>query len=304
MDNDIKTEMAASAFDNQDITADILNGMAVDLGKTRFSDFVNSKEYAVDELNDITAALVGKGILTLDNMCKPAMAAIRVNIATGAIVFGNGVKIRIKNAVSIEIPGTQEYFVYAYCDFGSGKAYIVVSLTEPADDEYTVMLCEIKNFQITKDRRAFSQAKVLLPSEAQNISTFIEFTTPRITEVGKHPFNISVPFSTSNFRYLCLHFKDLELGHTSGPTGLIWYDRVENKFSYGNNGYFYNESYTATIYSSTSIAGITSLKIDSVTVSGSTAKINLSYAIYVPSGSSPASSVDVKIPILFIGGTL
>ena len=49
-------------LDNQEVTADILNGIAKDLGATTFDKFKDGVTFGADDLNEITAALVTPGL--------------------------------------------------------------------------------------------------------------------------------------------------------------------------------------------------------------------------------------------------
>lgn len=124
----------ASILDNQDVTADILNNIAVDLGATDFNYFQDNTSYAVDKLNEITKALTGPGVLRVGNMCKVTKNNNTVYVSDGVIVFENGVKITISVPQQLTItPGVINY-IYAINDITNNRAYLYVTQSKQSGD--------------------------------------------------------------------------------------------------------------------------------------------------------------------------
>ena len=159
----------ATFEDNAVVTAEDLNNVAIDLGDTTFSAFSDEK-FGVDKLNEITADLVGKGILTTGDRCEPIISGDKVYIKNGVIVFGSGAKIRIESPV--EIAAAAGDYIYAYNDVLTGKASIIASAEMPdADDEKVVMLAQIDGAGTLADKRILSVAKALSASDF-SVQTF------------------------------------------------------------------------------------------------------------------------------------
>lgn len=157
--------MADSILYNQEVTAEMLNDIAIDLGNTSFNGFGEEK-FGADKLNEITSSLVSKGVLTSDNQCKPIVNGNYVSIQTGTIVFGNGAKKKITEVVNVEKKkGT---YIYALNNVSAGICKITVSETDPAtdatlsEDDY-VAIAKISSGGSLTDKREFSAAKVKMP---------------------------------------------------------------------------------------------------------------------------------------------
>ena len=65
--------MSSGIFYNRQVSAADVNDLAKDLGNTSFNGF-GTEKFGADELNGITKSLVGKGVLTSDNMCRPVVS--------------------------------------------------------------------------------------------------------------------------------------------------------------------------------------------------------------------------------------
>lgn len=160
--------------DNDIITASELNNIAADLGETTFSNYNDSQTYNIDNLNDITAAIVTKGILSRFDRCACSLIGTVLTIKTGIIVFESGAKIRITSNKIINIPdSTNKYFVFAHRDATTGAATIQVQTALP-DSGDIVELCEIDGGILT-DKRIQAVSKCALT--ADGISRKIHVTT-------------------------------------------------------------------------------------------------------------------------------
>ncbi|MBE7044786.1 MAG: hypothetical protein E7397_04600 [Ruminococcaceae bacterium] len=139
------------------ITAEDVNNLAVDLGATEFSQFQNSEPYAVQQLNNITKDLVSAGILLSLNQCKLTKAEDKVTIDTGIIVFNNGAKKRITEALQVDFVANT--YIYALNNTATNTCQIVVSETEPDSTSDYVMLGQVDADGNVLDKRFFSKYK-------------------------------------------------------------------------------------------------------------------------------------------------
>ena len=147
-------------LDNQEVNADILNGIAKDLGCPDFSEFVNDEKFGADKLNSITAALVTPGVLgTGSEDCKCSIVDGMVSIGTGTIVFANGAKMKIAENQLLEIVQSTKTYVIAVNDITNNKMLLYNSDVLPDEDDY-VLLAEVSATGELIDKRAWSTAKV------------------------------------------------------------------------------------------------------------------------------------------------
>ena len=154
----------AEILDNQEVTTETLNNIAIDLGATTFNGFPENK-FGVDELNNITKTLVSKGITQGANRCKPYLSGSDLYINTGTIIFATGAKIRITSPQKVTAEaGT---YIYALNDTSRNIAEITVSETKPTTGDF-VMLAYLDADSTLTDMREFSKANVAL-SAAQAI---------------------------------------------------------------------------------------------------------------------------------------
>lgn len=159
----------ATFEDNAVVTAGGLNNIAVDLGHTTFSLF-SDEPFGVDELNRITADLVGKGVLTTGNRCEPKLDNGKVYIQSGVIVFGSGAKIRIESPV--EVAAAKGDYIYAFNDVTTGKASIITSADKPTTGDF-VMLAQLDSAGTVVDERILSVAKALSTADF-SVQTFTD----------------------------------------------------------------------------------------------------------------------------------
>lgn len=153
----------AEILDNHEISTETLNNIAIDLGATSFNGFTTNK-FGADALNDITKALVGRGVTQGGNKCKPYLFENDLYISTGTIIFANGAKIRVTEPLKI----TKQVNTYAYAlnDTTLNTAQITVSETEPTTGDF-VKLAYIDENGALSDKRQWAISNVLL---AQNQS--------------------------------------------------------------------------------------------------------------------------------------
>ena len=131
--------MSDDFLDNQEITAEDLNNIAIDLGSADFSHFQNGVPTAVSELNKITADLVSPGVLLKDNRCAVGVVDNKITVDTGVIVFNNGAKKRITELQTLDlIEGTANY-VYAMNDVENNITTLNVAESYPVEGDYVVL---------------------------------------------------------------------------------------------------------------------------------------------------------------------
>ena len=95
---------------SQEITADDINGIAVDLGAQSFSYFKNGVSYAVDQLNEISKALASKGITSNGNKFQISVSNGNVVIGTGVGIFESGKKVTLNAPLTLPYKQGELYF--------------------------------------------------------------------------------------------------------------------------------------------------------------------------------------------------
>ncbi len=150
---------------SQEVTAEDLNNVAIDLGKADFSEFTEGEPYSVDKLNDITASLVSAGVLFIGDRCKVSLVDNDIFVSGGVCVFGNGAKIRISDAgekLALIEGGTN--YVYVYYDRSNANIVTLInSLAAPAESESCILLAEISTAGKITDKRVYSTYKMDFP---------------------------------------------------------------------------------------------------------------------------------------------
>lgn len=157
--------------DNQIITAQDLNNIAVDLGAVTFSNFEDGKAYAVPELNNITKELVTKGILKTQNECKCTINDNAVTVDTGVVVFSDGCKIRIEEPQTIQLSSEELTYIFVEHDNELDRVTLTSDTQLPTNDY--VLLATAENGTIT-DKRSYSIAKVNLTAEGKSYMVTLE----------------------------------------------------------------------------------------------------------------------------------
>ena len=154
----------------QAVTAEELNGIVIDLGNTDFSAFTNNTPYAVNKLNEITCALVSKGILSSGNKCEVTVDIEnqKIIIADGIIVFSSGAKKKITNNLEIDFTVGNAYYVYALNDEANNTCKIVLSEGAPDVSSDHVKLAEISADGSLTDKRVLAKAKCEIFTEGNS----------------------------------------------------------------------------------------------------------------------------------------
>ncbi|MBQ7976823.1 MAG: hypothetical protein IJ300_14150 [Clostridia bacterium] len=152
----------ATFLDNQEVTAEDLNNIAIDLGYPDYSHFPEeTPPSAVAALNQITADLVTSGVLLTGNRCAVTYADGIIYVDTGIIVFESGAKKRIESIQQLQaLEGTS--CVYALNDTINNTISLVCASEFPTEGDF-VKLASVTSGKIT-DSRIYSTAKVDLPT--------------------------------------------------------------------------------------------------------------------------------------------
>lgn len=152
--------MSDSFLNNQEVTEEDLNQIAIDLGYAEYSHFPEDPpQSAVSALNQITGDLTGAGLLMIGNRCKASLSGNIISVQDGVCVFANGAKKRLESAVSIDyIPDTTNY-IYFLNDTAGNKISLINSSEMPAVSDDYVMLATIQDKKVI-DKRKLSTSKV------------------------------------------------------------------------------------------------------------------------------------------------
>lgn len=158
----------------QEIYADNLNNIAVDLGNTSFSVFKNEKPYAVEQLNQITSSIVGKGITTNGNKLSVDISEDKntIIINTGIGIFSSGKKFRLTAPLSIPFQAGE---LFIENDEAVNKVSVKIGVLSSENDN--IHLATIAEDGRLTDMRAYAKANVDLPSESNSYSKNISIDT-------------------------------------------------------------------------------------------------------------------------------
>lgn len=132
---------------NQEVTAEDLNNIAIDLGLPEYSAFSDGTLYAVDALNQITADLVEPGILLTGNRCSVTYQNGIIYVDTGIVVFNSGAKKRIDEKQSFTALEGKSY-IYAIHDTANNRISLVCADAFPAEGDY-IKLATVEDGVVT-----------------------------------------------------------------------------------------------------------------------------------------------------------
>lgn len=196
--------MSDTFLDNQIVTAQDLNNIAIDLGAADYSHFPETPpQSAVAALNEITKDLAGAGILGCKNKCAPSIESNTVTVDTGVIVFSTGAKKRIEVPVTIDVESGKKSCIYALNDTENNTIYINASDAFPEGD--CVYIAEISASGVLTDKRQYSVMKVV--SDAPHVVQEAEWDgsvtgTPAIGDLV-----YSLPLISSSFKHIYVYRK-------------------------------------------------------------------------------------------------
>ena len=144
-------------LDNQEVTADVLNAISVDLGGDDLKFSANEK-FGADKLNSITGDLTGPGVLLSGNCCSVTVSDNKIYVHDGIIVFNSGAKKTITANVEIGNTSQTKQYIYAYNNTAANMIQLIAAEEAPSIGDY-VMLAEVTGTSII-DRRTVSFSKV------------------------------------------------------------------------------------------------------------------------------------------------
>lgn len=242
--------MAEGVYYNQEVTAEMLNGMAADLGHTSFNGFSNDVKFGADELNKITGDLVSAGVLISGNMCRVIKDdSGNIILQTGIIVFANGAKMEITSPVTIDADaGT---VIYALNDTLQGKCTIEVAQSYPTEGDF-VKLCTVGANKTLTDNRTIAQAKMELNTGNSSWSVDVVYPTPASYEYSW--VTTEIPRAVwDKYNYVIFTYQ-LDVHYINGINKIIPFDKMYTKplllnvpgtkkdpfigFTYGSRYYF------------------------------------------------------------------
>ncbi len=168
------------------VTAQSLNNIAIDLGKGDFSVFSDNTPYAVDKLNEITKALVGKGISSALNKFEITVSAESVVVGTGIAFFESGKKLKIEMPVTLPFKAGE---LYLYENISTGV--VNINIGELPTDNY-IHLATINEDLTFVDKRTIAKANVVLPTEGNSYSFTDTIEFRKNEEISKSK-NFSIP---------------------------------------------------------------------------------------------------------------
>ena len=163
--------MTDSILDNQEVTAEILNNISIDLGNDDLT-FTSTEKFGADKLNKITGDLVGSGILSggsnQGNNCKIYISDGKIYIKSGIMVFADGKKKTIEN--DTEISELQDCAVYALNNTSLNTIQIIAGTSYPSSGDF-VKLATVSGGKVTDDRCiAVSKVNALGSRTSQTIT--------------------------------------------------------------------------------------------------------------------------------------
>lgn len=147
-------------LDNKSYGANELNAIGDDLMALESTTFTDGVDYGVEDLNEITANLINKGVFkSVESGCLPAVIDTNVKIQSGLVVFGNGAKARI-DTDGVVLPFTAGIvnYVYLICDTTTNTVEAKCETTEPTTGDF-VMIGEVSSAGVMTDKRQFAYMK-------------------------------------------------------------------------------------------------------------------------------------------------
>ena len=193
----------ATFLDNQEVTAEDLNNIAIDLGYPDYSHFPEeTPPSAVSALNQITADLVSAGVLLTGNRCAVTYSNGNIYVDTGIIVFESGAKKRIETMQQLQaLEGTS--CIYALNNTVENTISLVCSNEFPVDGDF-VRLASVTGGAVT-DTRKYSTAKVDLPTVnyfEENTEEFDFYQDARTGDVIEYRLKKTITFGSDKFNFI------------------------------------------------------------------------------------------------------
>ena len=139
---------------NQTVTAEDINAIGYNLANTVYTTFADGTTYGVDELNEITAHIMNKGVLAgKGNECSVNAEGDMVHISDGIVFFESGAVMTIdSDGIDVNVESnTGKQYVYLFFNPDVNAAGARCTVAEPTGD--FVMLATVENGSITMDRK-------------------------------------------------------------------------------------------------------------------------------------------------------
>ena len=236
----------ATFLDNQEVTAQDLNDIAIDLGYADYSRFPEeAPPSAVSALNQITADLVTPGVLLTGNRCAVTYSDGIIYVDTGIIVFESGAKKRIESVQQLQaLEGTS--CVYALNDTINNTIFLKCSEEFPTQGDF-VKLGKVTDGVITVCN-SYSTAKVGLPTANYYEEYPEEFLVERDDhqDVTEYRLKKILVFSSDKFNFISFEAKNTA-SWGANYLKLTNNELVEHRFQVG----FVKEGNTVKIYART-----------------------------------------------------
>lgn len=190
--------MADTFLDNQTVTAEDLNSIAIDLGVADYSHFPETPpQSAVSALNQITSDIVGKGVLLALNNCNVTVSQGVATVNTGIIVFETGAKKRITTAQSLNLISGVDNYIYALNDIANNTIKLVTSSALPTTGDL-VSIAKVSASGNVTPMRDWSKANVDLPTKQKYYKNGITIPVSN-TYTAKINLPIDIDVGFSNF---------------------------------------------------------------------------------------------------------
>ena len=241
----------ATFLDNQEVTAEDLNNIAIDLGYPDYSHFPEeTPPSAVSALNQITADLVSAGVLLTGNRCAVTYSNGNIYVDTGIIVFESGAKKRIETMQQLQaLEGTS--CIYALNNTVENTISLVCSNEFPVEGDF-VKLASITGGVVT-DTRKYSIAKVDLPTMnyfEENTEEFDFYQDGRTGNVIEYRLKKTITFGSDKFNFIKYQYKGYSTGFNYYATHV--YQFTGNELNDLNSRYcFVKEGNSVKIYALT-----------------------------------------------------
>ncbi len=165
-------------LDNEEVKASELNAIVTDVGGDVTSEFTDGTTYGVDDLNRITADLVGRGVSQLDaGSLRVSVVSGSARIAPGTAFFASGGKLTVDaEGVTLPLVSGGTSYVYLVHDAVANQMVPRCGGTPPEGD--CVPLAEVSAAGAVTDvrRPAIMKNPSTLPNLYQEQDVVIGFS--------------------------------------------------------------------------------------------------------------------------------
>lgn len=221
--------------DNQILTADDLNNIAIDLGATTFSNFKDSKSYAITEINNITKDLVTKGILRTASDCKCTISEDNaVTVGSGVAVFSDGCKFRLEDPLTVQLSNAD--LTYIFFEHNNELDSVSLVADTKMSEKDCVLLATVENGIIT-DKRSYAVAKVNLNAEGTSYMVSLKAKGGQL--YNPETFSVKLPI-TDNSKVFCSTFTDVQFSNNVAP----WCGQISALYNVAESEIFFPVRYS------------------------------------------------------------